>query len=359
MGLCALEPFGNLPLHRAVQEFGPVDVWESLRNRSEGAWARRAQAIDLPGLERETESCGARFVIPGDQEWPARLDDLAQAEVAGQTGVPFGVWVRGAPLPDVSGAVAIVGARACSSYGQEATLMLASDLAAGGRIIISGLAYGIDAAAHRGALGVNGATMGVVASGVNLPYPAANTRLTEEVAQCGGLVSEAPPRIRPKKAAFLARNRIIAALASAVVVVEAALRSGAKNTASWALSLGRPVLAVPGPLTSSLSATPHQLIRDGEAILVTSAQEIEAVVAPLGSVPESRRMGPERPIDRLSPHLRMVREAMPTRDAVSAAELSVATGLPMVTVLAAAGELESSGWLERCEDGLFRLPRRR
>lgn len=354
-----MEPFGSPPLYRAVQDFGPADVWDSLRGRPDGTWARRAQAIDLPALARETQECGARFVIPGDEEWPTKLDDLARAEVMGQTGTPFGVWVRGAPLPDTSGAVAIVGSRACSTYGQEATLTLASDLAAGGRPIVSGLAYGIDAAAHRGALGVNGVTMGVVAAGVNLPYPAANTRLTDAVAQCGGLISEAPPGARPKKAAFLARNRIIAALASAVVVVEAALRSGAKNTTSWALSLGRPVLAVPGPLTSSLSATPHQLIRDGEAILVTSAQEIEAVVAPLGSVSETRRRGPERPIDRLLPNPRLVREAMPASGAVSAAELSIATGLPMMAVLAAAGELESTGWLERCEDGLFRLPRRR
>ncbi|NHB85801.1 hypothetical protein G7085_17870 [Tessaracoccus sp. HDW20] len=134
-----------------------------------------------------------------------------------------------------------------------------------------------------------------MASGVDEPYPTAHRGLAASVLGSGSIVSELPPGSRPTKYAFLARNRIIAAMSAAVVVVEAALRSGAKNTASWAGALGRPLLAVPGPATSSLSATPHRLIRDGEAILCTGAPDVEAVLAPLGAGPEAPSRGDPRP----------------------------------------------------------------
>lgn len=358
MGLCALTPLGQPNVVSAVAEFGAVELWRGFLTQPESTWGRRAEAIDLRALERATERCRARFIIPGDDEWPASLQDLERAEIGKQTGEPIGLWVKGRPLPELSGGVAVVGARACTTYGEQAAVTLAADLAMQDRLIISGLAYGVDAAAHRGALGVRGTTLAVVASGVDEPYPAANAQLARRIEEAGAVVSELPPGYRPTRYAFLARNRIIAALSQSVVVVEAASRSGAKNTASWGNAMGRPVLAVPGPITSSLSATPHKLIRDGEAILVTSAAEVEAVLAPLGTVAEPSGRGPERPIDQLPLPLLEIREAVGSKEQVSAAQLSARTGQPMIDALANAAELVEAGWLDEAS-GLFSLPSRR
>lgn len=359
MGLCALETMGSAPLAAAVEEFGAVEVWRGLlAQRDGGPLSRKAAQVDVVEVQRATIRCGARFLIPSDDEWPPALSDLRGARVSSQTGPPLGLWVRGEPLHRLGEAVAVVGARACTSYGEQVAVTLAADLAAEGSPIVSGLAFGIDAAAHRGALGVGGMTLAVVASGLDDPYPSANSRLAEAVIRSGALASELPPGSRPTRYAFLARNRIIAALAGAVVVVEASSRSGAKNTASWALAMGRPVMAVPGPITSSLSATPHRLIRDAEAVLVTSAKDISALLAPVGSVPEPTGRGGRRPIDTLAPHLREIREAVRSREEVTAAQLAARTGQTMLDALSNASELVESGWLAEGDGGTFRLPGR-
>ncbi len=360
MGLCALTAWGSPLLGKALTEFGAETLWAALlAEGEETVFGRRAAAVDLDVLERATTACGARFLIPGDDEWPVRFRALAPVQVGGMGGEPAGLWALGGSVDGLAGAVAIVGARACTSYGDQAAMTLAADLAEEGRCVISGLAYGIDAAAHRGALGVGGRTIAVLAGGVDDPYPTANRRLAEAVARAGCLLSETPPGLRPTKQAFLARNRLIAALSEAVVVVEAAARSGAKNTASWAGELARPVLAVPGPITSSLSATPHRLVRDGEAILVTSADEIASAIAPLDPLRESEGRGERRPIDSLQPALLEVREAVAPRESVTPAELARRTGQSVLDVLAHAHALVDGGWLDLAEDGLFSLPRRR
>ncbi|MDO5678030.1 MAG: DNA-processing protein DprA [Propionibacteriaceae bacterium] len=358
MALCALTPLGQTNVVEALHEFGPEALWEGFLAQPETNWGRRAQAVNIEAIARATHRCGARFIIPGDDEWPASLADLDRVEVGAQTGQPFGLWVKGAPLPEFSGGVAIVGARACTTYGEHAAVTLAADLAMQDRPIISGLAYGVDAASHRGALGVRGTTLAVVASGLDDPYPSANAALARRIMETGAVVSEMPPGERPNRHAFLARNRMIAALADAVVVVEAAARSGAKNTASWGNAMGRPVLAVPGPITSSLSSTPHKLIRDGEAILVTGAQDVEAVLAPLGSVEEPTGRGEQRPIDQLPLPLFEIREAIRAKEQVTAAQLSARTGQPMIDALSNAAELVEAGWLDE-SGGLFSLPARR
>lgn len=359
MGLCALAAMGSPPLVQAVGEFGAVEVWRGLVAQPDaGPLSRRAAVVDLGEVARATEACGARFITPSDDEWPGSLQDLEGVAVGGQTGPPLGLWVRGDALTSMPGGVAVVGARACTSYGEQAAVTLAADLAVGGRIVISGLAFGIDAAAHRGTLGVRGRTIAVVASGLDDPYPTANARLAEAASASGAVVSELPPAYRPTRYAFLARNRLIAALAEGVVVVEASNRSGAKNTASWAMALGRHVMAVPGPITSSLSATPNRFIRDGEAVLVSSAQEVEALLAPVGTVPEPSGRGSARPIDHLAPALRELREAVRSREEVTAAELAARTGQTMVDALANAAELVESGWLAEGDGGTFRLPGR-
>ena len=360
MGLCALGTWGSPLLGHTLAEFGAEALWAGLlAEGEETAFGRRAATVDLDALERATKACGARFLVPGDDEWPARLGSLAEVQVGGMGGEPAGLWVRGGPVEGLAGAVAVVGARACTSYGDHAAVTLAADLAVEGRCVVSGLAYGIDAAAHRGALGVDGRTIAVLAGGVDDPYPAANRRLADAVARSGCLISETPPGVRPSKHAFLARNRMIAALAEAVVVVEAAARSGAKNTATWAGELARPVLAVPGPITSSLSATPHRLIREGEAVLVTSAEEIAQAIAPLDPSREPDGRGDRRPLDSLQRPLLEVREALAPRESVTPAEIARRTGQSLLDALAHAHALVDGGWLDLGDDGLFSLPRRR
>ncbi|GAA4892660.1 DNA-processing protein DprA [Tessaracoccus lubricantis] len=357
MALCALTPLGQPNVVKALGEFGAVELWRGFLAQPETSWGRRAVAVDVAQLERATQGCGSRFLMPGDEEWPASLAGLSGVEVTAQTGEPIGLWVKGRPLTELGGGVAIVGSRACTTYGEHAAVTFAADLGMQDRPVISGLAYGVDAAAHLGVLGVRGTTVAVVASGVDEPYPVANARLAQRIVEAGALVSELPPGYRPTRYAFLARNRIIAALADAVVVVEAAARSGAKNTASWANALGRHVLAIPGPITSSLSATPHKLIRDGEAILATSADDVLAVLSPLGTVGEPSGRGKDRPIDQLPLPLMEIREAVGAREQLSAAQLSARTGQSMMDALAHAAELVESGWLEEAS-GLFSLPGR-
>lgn len=359
MGLCGLGAMGSPAVAEAVAAVGAEAVWEGLRaEMGSSAMGRRAAVVDPDLIARATAACGSRFLIPGDSEWPAEVDLLAGVSVGGQAGPPLGLWVRGTELPALTGGVAVVGARACTTYGEQVAATLAADVAAAGRPVVSGLAFGIDAAAHRGALGSRGLTLGVVASGLDQPYPSANARLADAVIGQGALVSEMPPGYRPTRYAFLARNRLIAALSAAVVVVEASHRSGAKNTASWAAAMGRPVMAVPGPVTSSLTATPHRLIRDGEAVLVTSADDVLSLLAPLGTREEPDGRGESRPIDALPSGPRELRESIRARESVSVAELAARTGQSMVDVLANLAELIERGWVQEEPDGTVRLPGR-
>lgn len=359
MGLCALTPLGSPVVARAVAEFGPVAIWNGfLAAGADSTWGIKARDVDLDAIERATLECGSRFITPADDEWPQPFGALERATVSSQTGEPIGLWVKGRPLASLLGGVAIVGSRACTSYGQQAAVTLAADLAGRGRTIVSGLAYGIDAASHRGALGMRGTTIAVVASGLDAPYPRGNRALADAVVASGALVSELPPGYSPTRYAFLARNRLIAALSEAVIVVEAADRSGAKNTASWGNAMGLPVLAVPGPITSSMSATPHRLIRDGEAVLVTSADEVEAVLAPIGLLPEATGRGRDRPIDKLPPALFELREALQVGEEVTASQLASRTGQTMIEALSNAVELVEAGWLAEGAEGTFRLPGR-
>ena len=357
MGLCALGSLASPKLAALVEEEGAQWVWQALRTQREtSTWASRARTIDLESMQAATEQCEARFIIPGDDEWPASFNSLTSAQVGDQGGQPFGLWVRGAPLNASPSGVALVGSRAASQYGQNVTLELAADLAAEGVAIVSGLAFGIDAAAHRGALSVGGMTIGVVASGVDQPYPASNASLAAMIARKGAVVSEMPPGSRPMRPAFLARNRIIAAITAGTVVEEAALRSGAKNTAAWANELGRVVMGVPGPVTSTLSQTPHRLIRDGGAVLVTDSRDVRELLSPVGSVPEPQLRGADVALDRLRPDLRMLREVFVVGEEILPSTLSKRTGTPLAACLAGLHELAEGGWVEEGEPGGWALP---
>ncbi len=361
MGLCALQPQGNPQLSELVQLHGAVEVWEAILGRdADSPWGRRALALDTRQIVADTERCRARFLIPGDAEWPAPVDLLEGVRLAGQGGQPLGLWVRGSlSLTEVVGAVAVVGARASTSYGNHVATEFGADLGLAGRVVVSGLAFGIDAAAHRGALSTRHPTVAVLANGVDAAYPVAHSSLMEGVVARGAVVSEAPPGCRPLKAAFLARNRLIAALTDGVVVVEAAARSGARNTANWAAALGKHVMAVPGPVTSSLSVTPHRLIREGLATLVAAVSDVNELLSPLQPELEVSLRGEDQPLDRLPSRLRAVREAVSAKEEVNVNDLMSRTGLSVPECLAVVDELVELGWLEEAGELGWRLPVRK
>ena len=344
-----------------VRELGAPEVWQALRRRTQNsAWARRAATVDVDALLAGADRLGIRFVVPGDVEWAGGLDDLRHAAVGGFGGEPVGLWVRGdGRLRDaLAGSVAIVGARASTAYGDDVATGLAHDLARQGRPIVSGGAYGIDAHAHRGALAAGRATVAILACGLDRPYPAGNQALFTQILDNGGaLVSEFPPGRAPTKRAFLARNRLIAAVSSATVIVEAAARSGARNTIAWAQACGRPALAVPGPVGSAMSVTPHRLIRDGEATLVADADDVLAIVQPLSEGPDLPVGGNARLLDSVPEHLMAVREVLPGRGSVSVGEVASASGRPVPACLAALAQLEDLGLAAMSPDGSWRLTR--
>ncbi|MFT4299457.1 MAG: DNA-processing protein DprA [Aeromicrobium sp.] len=236
-------------------------------------WVRRAADLPVEDVVRAGDAAGARWTVPGDDDWPGALDDLDGVAEPGQR--PWGLWVRGCGALEAGRAVSVVGARDCTTYGAQVAGDLGADLADRGWTVVSGAAFGIDACAHRGALAVAGRTVAVLACGVDVPYPRAHAALLERIAEEGGwILSEHPPGSTPFRHRFLTRNRIIAALGAGTVVVEAALRSGSLNTLRWSDRLGRLSMAVPGPVASAQSGGTHQAVRSGEAVLVTSAKDV-------------------------------------------------------------------------------------
>lgn len=355
---CVVEA-GDAEAAARVAREGARQVWGELATgRSESRWTRRAVQFDPEPTLESAERVGVRFIIPGDPEWPAALADLdTVAAVQGKGGVPFGLWVRGGGnLAEITRrSVGVVGSRSASSYGVEVAAHLAADLQDDGWRVVSGGAYGIDAAAHRGALAMEAPTVAVLAGGPDQPYPSGNQGLFDRIVEHGVLVSEQPPGERPTKPRFLVRNRLIAALATGVVVVEGALRSGSRSTATWATRCGRPLMAVPGSVFAAESVTPHALIRDQEAVLVNDAAEVREVVGAFGQDALPLVRGPERPLDRLAPDELSVYEALPARGARTADELSVRVGVPMPKCLSALAMLQVSGLVTQTADGRWCL----
>lgn len=253
------------------------DSLEEGRRRWRPRLAHEAIARSLATAVRR----GIRLIVPGDPQWPSAVDDLGDH-------APLALWTRGDPaaLVHLSPGVALVGARAATSYGEHTAAELAASLCGAGIAVVSGAAYGIDGAAHRAALGVGGTTVAVMAGGVERTYPSGNTDLVERIIAAGGaVIAEVPCGAAPTKWRFLQRNRLIAALADATVVVEAGWRSGSLNTAGHAASLGRPVGAVPGPITSAASAGTHRLLREYDAVCITCTDDVLEL---LDAVPRDR-----------------------------------------------------------------------
>jgi DNA processing protein len=311
------------------------------------AWRARLPEADPERLLTACEALGGRLLCPGEAEWPSQLADLGD-------GQPFALWVRGDQDLRFGclRSVAIVGSRLASPYGVHVAAEMGAELADRGWTVISGGAFGIDAAAHRGVLAADGLTVAVFACGVDVTYPSAHTGLFAEIAQCGLLVSELPPGATPTRPRFLIRNRTIAALTRGTVVVEAAQRSGAISTARHARDLGRAVMVVPGPVTSSTSAGCHTLLREwGEAVCVTGTADVLDRVGLIGDDMSPDRRGPVLDRDQLDPATRDVLEALPPRGGTGTARIAVTAGVDLDTALACLGALAAGGFVERCARG--------
>jgi DNA processing protein len=336
-----------------VSALGAVAVLARIRAGTfEGERGER-YAARLPGLDVEGDlaaarRAGARLVVPGDEEWPEPVDDLGAAR-------PLALWVSGAGRLDraTRRAVSVVGARACTSYGERVAADLGAGLVQRGWTVVSGAAFGIDAAAHRGALAVDGVTVAVLAGGVDVVYPRSHDRLLAQVRERGLVVSELPPGSRPTRSRFLMRNRVIAALGRGTVVVEAALRSGARRTADDADQLSRSVMAVPGPVTSTMSAGCHEMVRTRGAALVTDTADVLDQVGELGVDAAPQRRGDERPQDQLDETGMAVLDAVPLRRAAEPGSVARVAGLDVPTVLRTLAELGRLG-LAHQEAGRWR-----
>ena len=350
-GLTRLCEPGDRAARQRVLAHGPVAAHERLR-------ALRPDLPDAASDLRRVRALGGRFVCPGDDEWPARLADLDRAPTSGpdgRAGEPYGLWVRG-PARLVSAtrlSVAVVGSRSATPYGVSVAGRLAADLADRGWWVVSGAAIGIDAAAHEAALDSE-RTVAVLANGVDIAYPPENAALLRRVSDCGLVVSEVPCGVTPRRARFLIRNRLLAALTLGTVVVEAGLRSGALNTARFAALLGRPVLGVPGPVTSVLSAGVHQLLRGRpEARLVTRAPEIVEEVGRIGELADPL-VGRGCARDGLPAVLLAVLDAVPARRRALVATIAESANLDARTVRAVLSALERHGLVEESSGG-YRL----
>ena len=379
-------------VHGAPQALGAIrsgrlpDTGQAMQRaalqRAMQRWRVRLGELPTPDDVIGFRRSGIRLIRPGDPEWPGQLADLGDEQ-------PYALWLRGNADLRFSclRSVAIVGSRAASAYGSYVAAEFAASVAARGWAVVSGGAYGVDASAHQGALGADGVTVAVLACGVDVPYPTAHTELLDAVAAQGVIVSEWPPGRPVSRLRFLVRNRVIAALATGTLVVEAGERSGALNTARHARDLGRRLMAVPGPVTSDISAGCHQIIRDWQGMLVTSAADVVEHLSPVGDPqallpaaalaalaesapaqsapvrsqarrrPASRRLaGPALDRDDLDLESAQVLDAMPARGGLGTARIAQRAGLAPSTAVRCLAALAASGFIERCEGG-WRLRR--
>ncbi|HJT03238.1 MAG TPA: DNA-processing protein DprA [Pseudonocardiaceae bacterium] len=342
-------PVRSARLVAAGQVPHPVAI--ETRARREGD---RADA-DLSAIA----AIGGRLVVPEDSEWPTAsfsCFNTPTAQADERWRAPVALWVRGGRFDDISvRAVALVGARAATGYGEHVAAEFGYGLAERGLAVVSGAAFGIDGAAHRGALAAEGLTVAVQACGLDRTYPAGHHGLLDRIATDGAVISEYPPGTRPARHRFLVRNRLIAGLAAGTVVVEAGVRSGARRTATAAAALGRVVMAVPGPVTSALSAGCHLLIREEQAVLVTRVEEVLEAVGRIGEDLALPLTTPWQRTDGLSPELRAVYEALPARACRHPEQLVHESGVPLHRVRSALPLLELQGLVRCTTSGWHRI----
>jgi DNA processing protein len=313
------------------------DAHATERETRSARFADFAASFDAGRYARSLDALGLRWLARSDAGFPSRLAAIHDP--------PPGLFLRGSADLELleRPAVAIVGARSCSDYGAHVARRLARDLASAGVVVVSGLARGVDGYAHRGALDGGGATVAVLGCGVDRDYPRAHASLAAQIASMGLVVSEYPPGVAPAPWRFPARNRIVAGLAAATVVVEARERSGALITADLALEEGRDVLAVPGEITSGLSAGTNSLLRLGAAPVTC----VEDVLEAIGIEPQEAP-APPPPAGPAGIALSALEGGAGTAD-----EIVRATGLSSAEVAAALTELELAG-LVTASSGVYR-----
>lgn len=324
----------------------PLACGAGSMTRALSRWAARLTNmptdLDLAAWQRQ----GIRLICPGEPEWPTQL------AVLGDT-APYALWLRGSAdlRYGCLRSVSIVGSRAATPYGVHVATEMAAALGERDCTVVSGGAFGIDGSAHRGALATEAATIAVLASGVDRPYPAGHAQLFDAIAAQGVLVSEWPPGRHPTRQGFLVRNRLIAALTRGTVVIEAGLRSGALSTARHARDLCRPLMAVPGPVTSQTSAGCHEIMREWCAVCVTDAMDVLEHVGLAGEHLPGRRMGPVLPRDALDSDTACVLDAVPARTGAGPATIAASAGVSLDTAIRCLGALAAGGFIDRCERG--------
>ncbi|UMG93022.1 DNA-processing protein DprA [Nocardioides sp. TF02-7] len=348
---------GDYRLLGLVEQLGAVEALRAIATPGQTelfrAVSSRLPQVDPHRALETAERVGVRFVTPADAEWPEQLADLAHAGLLHERGgVPIGLWVKGPMrLDELAGSVAVVGSRSATSYGEDVARDVAAELGLAGVPTVSGGAYGIDHAAHRGAASVRAPTVAVLACGPDRAYPLEHREMLAYLAREHAVVSEAPVGASPHRIRFLARNRLIAALTRGTLVVEAAYRSGALSTSHWAQRLNRVVMAVPGPVTSATSEGAHGLIRRGAATLVTRGAEVLELVGAAGEHLLTEPRGPENERDRLPVKARQVLDAVPVGRGATAESIAVVAGLDVVDVQRALTRLEAGGFVEHAPGG--------
>lgn len=299
-------------------------------------WMPRVHAPAMLQWLRQAARCGARLRTPDDEYWPTGLADL-------QRHGPIALWTRGRDesFAALERSIALVGARAATGYGEHVTMEASAGLVDRGFAIVSGAAYGIDGMAHRAALASGGHTIAFLAGGVDRFYPSGHDALLNRIVEHGLVASELPCGSAPTRWRFLQRNRLIAATSLATVVLEAGWRSGSLNTAHHALDAGRPVGAVPGPVTSAASAGCHRLVREGKAMLVTTPDDMAELVG--GFAPDHPEFTPRENT--------RVLDALSSRVPRATDDIAARAGLTVVETQAALGRLELEGIIRLGERG--------
>ena len=307
-------------------------------------WIPRVNETLITASLTQAARYGVHLLTPSMAEWPVGLNDLGAH-------APIALWVRGSlsAMHALEHSIALVGARAATGYGEHVTMEASAGLVDRGYAIVSGAAYGIDGMAHRAALASRGTTVAFLAGGVDRFYPSGHDALLNRIVETGAVASEVPCGVPPTKWRFLQRNRLIAAASQATVVLEAGWRSGSLNTAGHAGSLGRPLGAVPGPVTSAASAGCHRLIREFSAVCVTNADEM-AELAPL----EPAALRQAHISEHHSDESRLA-DALSARSPRDATDLARRAGLSVGTVQSILGTLELDGRVRENELGWLRV----
>lgn len=314
-------------------------------------WRPRTNSAAAVRALQSAARIGCRLAVPGDAEWPLGVDDLG-------VHAPIALWWRGREesMTAMARSLALVGARAATGYGEHVAMEASAGLVDRGFAIVSGAAYGIDGMVHRSALASGGVTVAFLAGGLDRFYPSGHDALLTRIVESGAVISELPCGAAPTRWRFLQRNRLIATSSQATVVLEAGHRSGSLNTAGHAAAAGRPLGAVPGPVTSPASAGCHRLLRDFDARCVTSAAEMAELVdvfadADAGGGPDTARAGGG---DAANPDQLRVLDALSTRSGREVNDIAVRSGLSPLAVITALGALEQDGRVGNGEHGWMR-----